>query len=78
MTGQGRCIDNVYIERLWRTIKYEAIYLNEYDNWDSLKLGIKRFIRFYNEERYHQALGYLRPAELYFADANKPITVNAR
>ena len=42
MTGQGRCIDNVYIERLWRTIKYEAIYLNEYDDWDSLKLGIKR------------------------------------
>jgi len=45
MTGQGRCIDNVYIERLWRTIKYEAIYLNEYDDWDSLKLGIKQFIK---------------------------------
>ena len=66
MTGQGRCIDNVFIERLWRTIKYEAIYLNEYDDVAGLKSGIKKFIGFYNRERYHQSLGYLRPGEIYF------------
>lgn len=65
MTGQGRCIDNVFIERLWRTIKYEAVYLNEYDDWESLKLALKQFIRFYNEKRYHQALEYRKPAEVY-------------
>lgn len=78
MTGQGRCIDNVYIERLWRTIKYEAIYLNEYDDWDSLKLWIKRFIRFYNEDRYHQALDYLRPADVYFSRVGKSKKVCSR
>lgn len=66
MTGQGRCIDNVFIERLWRTIKYEAIYLNEYNDFEQLKIGLKRFFKFYNFERYHQALGYLRPADIYF------------
>src|SRR5271155_2612131 len=45
MTGQGRCIDNVFIERLWRTIKYEAIYLNEYDDFERLKIGLKRFFK---------------------------------
>lgn len=66
MTGQGRCIDNVFIERLWRTIKYEAIYLNEYDDFEGLKSGLKKFIRFYNTQRYHQALDYLRPSDIYF------------
>lgn len=76
MTGQGRCIDNVFIERLWRTIKYEAIYLNEYDDFENLRLGIKKFIKFYNEERYHQALDYLRPADIYFERALKKVLQN--
>lgn len=75
MTGQGRCIDNVFVERLWRTIKYEAIYLNEYDNFESLKSGLKKFIKFYNDERYHQALGYLKPVDIYFAKAIKKMLV---
>ncbi len=66
MTGEGRCIDNVFIERLWRTIKYEAIYLNEYADIEELQSGIKQFFQFYNFDRYHQALNYLRPADVYF------------
>jgi len=71
MTGQGRCIDNVFIERLWRTIKYEAIYLNEYHNLGELQHDMQRFIYFYNYQRYHQSLNYLRPADIYFKEVNK-------
>lgn len=71
MTGQGRCIDNVFIERLWRTIKYEAIYLNEYDNLQELQEGIQAFIYFYNYQRYHQSLDYFRPADIYFKKTEK-------
>jgi putative transposase len=72
MTGKGRCLDNIYIERLWRTIKYEAIYLDEYDDFKALEKGINVFIQFYNEQRYHQALNYLRPADLYYAKETIP------
>ena len=71
MTGQGRCIDNVFIERLWRTIKYEAIYLNEYHHLGELQQSIQQFIYFYNYQRYHQALKYLRPADIYFKKEKK-------
>jgi putative transposase len=67
MDGKGRCLDNVYIERFWRTIKYEAIYLNEYDCLKALYKGIKHYIRFYNDERYHQSLDYATPASVYFS-----------
>lgn len=65
MDGKGRCKDNIYIERFWRSIKYEAYYLNEYENFSELYVGIKRYIEFYNEQRPHQNLGYLRPMEIY-------------
>lgn len=65
MDGKGRCKDNIYIERFWRTIKYEAIYLNEYSDFATLYHGIKEYIEFYNERRPHQSLDYLRPAEIY-------------
>lgn len=65
MDGKGRCKDNIYIERFWRTIKYEAIYLNEYANFTELYNGVKEYIDFYNEQRPHQSLGYLRPREIY-------------
>jgi putative transposase len=67
MDGKGRCIDNVYIERFWRAIKYEAIFLNEYDDIDELEKGIKKYIHFYNFERYHQSLNYETPAKMYFS-----------
>ncbi len=67
MDGVGRCIDNVYIERFWRTIKYEAIYLNEYSNYNELYCGIRDYIVFYNTKRPHQSLDYQTPQMVYFA-----------
>lgn len=67
MDGKGRCLDNVYIERFWRSIKYEAIHLNEYDCLKALYKGIKSYIEFYNNVRYHQSLNYSTPASIYFS-----------
>lgn len=64
--GVGRCIDNIRIERLWRTIKYEDIHLRHYENMVEAREGIGRFIEHYNNERPHQALNYLRPRDVYF------------
>ena len=65
MDGVRRCIDNIYIERFWRTIKYEAIYLNEYTCYNSLYCGIRDYIDFYNNKRPHQSLGYTTPLMVY-------------
>lgn len=65
MDGKGRCQDNIFIERFWRTIKYEAIFLNEYEDFKTLYLGIKNYIEFYNQERPHQSLGYQTPYQVY-------------
>jgi putative transposase len=63
--GRGRMYDNIFVERLWRTVKYEEIYLREYaDGW-ALQEGLARYFRFYNETRPHQALAYRTPAEVY-------------
>jgi len=61
MDGKGRCIDNVFVERLWRSIKYEEVYLHVYDSVGEARVGIGRYIAFYNHERPHQALGYQTP-----------------
>lgn len=66
MDGRGRCLDNIFIERLWRTVKYEEVYINDYATGDDAFRGLKRFFRFYNGERLHQSLGYRTPASLYF------------
>lgn len=66
MDGVGRCIDNIYIERFWRSIKYEAIYLNEYSDYNELYCGIRNYILFYNTKRPHQALNYKTPQMIYF------------
>ena len=65
MTGKGRCHDNIYIERFWKSLKYEEIYLNDYDNVEELESAIKAYIEFYNEHRPHQALDYKTPDEIY-------------
>ncbi len=65
MDGRGRCFDNVFIERFWRSLKYEEVYINEYQNVSDAYLGIQRYIRFYNNERLHQSLGYRSPSELH-------------
>ena len=65
MDGRGRAFDNIFVERLWRTIKYEDIYLNGYANMGELMLGLTAYMGFYNEERFHQSLGNGTPAEVY-------------
>jgi putative transposase len=65
MDGKGRCIDNIFVERLWRSLKYEEVYLHAYDSPAEARRGIERYLRFYNFERPHQALGYQTPDAFY-------------
>jgi putative transposase len=67
MDGRGRAMDNIFTERLWRTVKYEHVYLNDYAFPREARLGIGRYLRFYCEDRPHQSLGYKRPVEIYRA-----------
>lgn len=67
MDGKGRCFDNIHQERLWRTIKYEEVYLKSYDSVKQAREELSNFVRFYNYERPHQSLNYKTPAEIYFA-----------
>ena len=67
MDGKGRCMDNVFVERLWRSLKYEEVYLNAYATVAEAKAGIGAWLDFYNEERPHQSLGYRTPRQIYQA-----------
>ncbi len=66
MDGKGRWVDNVFIERLWRSVKYEEIYLHAYANATEARSALTRYFSFYNERRSHQSLDYRTPDELYF------------
>jgi putative transposase len=74
MDGRGRALDNIFTERLWRTIKYEEVYLKYYESPRQARQELATYLRFYNERRLHQALAYRTPAELYFAPASKENT----
>jgi putative transposase len=65
MDGRGRALDNIFVERLWRTVKYEDVYLKKYDGLQDLLIGLTHYFLFYNQERYHQSLGYKTPHEVY-------------
>jgi putative transposase len=65
MDGKGRALDNVFIERLWRSVKYENVYLNVYEDGVSLYKGLSEYFNFYNKKRLHQSLGYKTPEILY-------------
>ena len=67
MDGKQRAIDNISTERLWRTVKYEDIYLRDYESPKEVRQGLTRYFEFYNNERPHQSLGYRTPAQVYFA-----------
>ena len=67
MDGRGRCFDNIFIERLWRSLKHEEVYLRDYTMMPEARDGIGNWFRFYNHERLHQSLGYRTPAKLYLA-----------
>jgi putative transposase len=73
MDGRGRCLDNVFVERLWRTVKYEDIYLRAYATVAELERGLRSYLRFYNEERLHQSLDY-RPPRAVYRVASKVLT----
>lgn len=72
MDGKGRCMDNIYAERLWRSLKYEEVYLKSYESVYEAKESLGLYIEFYNHYRPHQALGYQTPAEVYFKNRQKP------
>jgi putative transposase len=75
MDGRGRALDNAFVERLWRTVKYEEIYLKDYATVDELYEGLSRYFFFYNHERFHQALDYQTPYQVYhWGHDRKPIS----
>ena len=67
MDGRGRALDNVFVERLWRSVKYEHVYLYEYEKVPELEKGLREYFTFYNQERPHQSLSYQTPAEVHLA-----------
>lgn len=66
MDGRGRALDNIFVERLWRSVKYEEVYLYDYATPREARHGLTRYFQFYDYERPHQALDYRTPAEVYF------------
>ena len=68
MDGRGRYQDNILVERLWRTVKYEEVYLKAYANGLEARNGLREYFRFYNHRRPHQALGYRTPAEVFHGE----------
>ena len=65
MSGRGRCFDNILAERLWRTVKYEEVYLREYVDGHELIRSLRQYFEYYNNRRPHRSLGYQTPAEAY-------------
>lgn len=65
MDGRGRALDNIFVERLWRTVKYEEVYLKQHSNMPDLLMGLTQYFQFYNQERWHQALDYKTPDKVY-------------
>jgi putative transposase len=76
MDGRGRAQDNIFIERLWWTLKYHYIYLHAFDSGSELRQGLRQWVDFYNQERPHQALDNLTPDEVYY-DLPHPLAMAA-
>jgi putative transposase len=66
MDGRGRALDNVFVERLWRSLKYEDVYIRDYSSVVDLERGLERYFDYYNQECPHQSLGYKVPAVIHF------------
>jgi putative transposase len=71
MDGRGRCFDNIFNERLWRTVKYEEVYLREYRSYEEAQHSLGRYFETYNTRRLHQSLNYQTPAEVYFQKSSE-------
>lgn len=67
MVCKGRCLDNVFVERLWRSVKREEVYLNAYESGQEARQKLGQYVRFYNSHRHHQELDDRKPAEVYYA-----------
>ncbi len=74
MDGRGRCLDNVFVGRLWRSVKYEDVYIRGYESVPDLERGLAAYVRFYNTERLHQSLDYRTPAEVHAGQGRKGTT----
>lgn len=68
MDGRGRALDNIFVERLWRSVKYECIYLKEFGTVDSVQRALQEYFEYYNHKRHHQSLDYRTPAKVYFEE----------
>ena len=77
MDGKGRAFDNIFSERLWRTVKVEDVYLRDYETVSEARYYLGRYFGFYNNERLHEALGYRTPAEVYDAAVVTPVALRA-
>ncbi len=77
MDGRGRVFDNIFVERLWRSVKVEEVYLRDYQTVAEAVLGLGRYFEFYNHERLHEALGYLTPAEVFAGAVAPPVALRA-
>jgi putative transposase len=78
MDGRGRCMDNIFIERLWRSVKYEEAYLKSYATLPEARAGLREYFEFYNDRRLHQSLGYKTPAEVHFGHDGEGAPQNRR
>jgi len=74
MDGRGRCMDNIFTERLWRTVKYEEVYLKDYQDVNEARDSLTQYFHFYNHERLHSSLDYRTPATVYYAKAQTLVT----
>jgi len=78
MDHKGRCFDNIFVERLWRSVKYELIYINDFTSPRELRAALTQYFEFYNNERYHQCLEYNTPAQVYYGYIGyKPLDLRA-
>ena len=68
MDGRDRYLDNIFVERLWRSVKQECVYLNDFASVAEVKIALKKYFKYYNNQRLHQSLDYRTPAEVYFTD----------
>jgi putative transposase len=78
MDGRGRALDNVFVERLWRTVKYEDVFIQGYDEVPELRRGLARYFAFYNHSRLHQSLGYRTPAAVYETPVHRDLRLSRR
>ena len=78
MDGRGRVFDNIFIERLWRTLKYEEVYIHSYETVKEARESLGRYFRFYNTGRLHESLGYRTPEEIYFDNMKKLCTIGVK